>query len=469
MADSQRLIFKVLSGPNAGAEAALSGRTLVGSAEAADIVIADPGLEPEHFTILCEAGAASLVVGDAPVFVKGEAKRNGTYGVAPFDLVKFGTTSCAIGPEGAAWPGFTAADLLPVAINAPEAGPEPESEQATAVPEAGVQQPAVVASPAQKRNSRADRRGGRRRVHVVAAVAALMVAVILAAGYVFFLDNGPKADDVTVAALALARDIVSAAGADGVTVHESSDGALLIEGFVGTSDEQQRLRKALLGANLPIKYRVVSLEQQVSAVRTQVASTGARLSVEADLKNGNIIIEGVLPELSHFEALKQSLRRDISDLRPLEMRVVTPEQARRQAQEKLAAAGLDDATKIEVLPEAIRITGALDEGKRAVVARIVSELKNNWSGTIKIEDGTTLAKAPVPLPRSEVTVQAASPFQNVRIVIAGKDGFFIDGDGRRYSVGSTLANGEVIEHIDTDQVVTMKDGVKRRYALSGGP
>src|SRR3954468_20487283 len=106
----QRFVFKVLTGPNAGAEAVLGDRTVVGAAESDDIMIGDAALAPGHFTIENKSGALSLVVGDAPVTIKGEAKGKGTYALAAFDLFKFGSTCCAIGPEGAAWPAFAPSD-----------------------------------------------------------------------------------------------------------------------------------------------------------------------------------------------------------------------------------------------------------------------------------------------------------------------------------------------------------------------
>ena len=74
MADSQRLILKVLAGPNAGAEAVVARRTSVGSGEAADIVLADPGLAAAHFTLLIQGASISVEVGDSPVFIKNEER-----------------------------------------------------------------------------------------------------------------------------------------------------------------------------------------------------------------------------------------------------------------------------------------------------------------------------------------------------------------------------------------------------------
>jgi hypothetical protein len=122
----QRFILKVLTGPNAGAEALLGERTVVGSGESDDLTIGDGALAGRSFHIQVKGETLVLVVGDAPLTVKAEAKGKGAYQIAPFDLIKFGSTCCAIGPEGAAWPPTIPSDLLPPmqAAAAPAAVPE---------------------------------------------------------------------------------------------------------------------------------------------------------------------------------------------------------------------------------------------------------------------------------------------------------------------------------------------------------
>ena len=100
VAEMQRFILRVLTGPNAGAEALLGERTVVGSGESDDLTIGDGALAAGHFTIQVKGETLVLVVGDTPLTVKAEAKGKGAYQIAPFDLIKFGSTCCAIGPEG---------------------------------------------------------------------------------------------------------------------------------------------------------------------------------------------------------------------------------------------------------------------------------------------------------------------------------------------------------------------------------
>jgi hypothetical protein len=104
---------------------------------------------------------------------------------------------------------------------------------------------------------------------------------------------------------------------------------------------------------------------------------------------------------------------------------------------------------------------------------------------IKVEDATTAAVAPAPpappvpapapagrpdpAPATEhVTVKSSPPPAKIVIIVGGKDGFVRDEDGRRYEVGDKLANGEVIEEIRVEEIVTSRDGIRYRYTFGGG-
>ena len=89
MAEMQRFILRVLTGPNAGAEALLGERTTIGSAETDDITIGDGALAPGHFTIEVTGGAINVVVGDSPLALK-DPIRAATPAASPVPLAKGG-------------------------------------------------------------------------------------------------------------------------------------------------------------------------------------------------------------------------------------------------------------------------------------------------------------------------------------------------------------------------------------------
>ncbi|HYD04673.1 MAG TPA: hypothetical protein VEC60_03065, partial [Reyranella sp.] len=98
------------------------------------------------------------------------------------------------------------------------------------------------------------------------------------------------------------------------------------------------------------------------------------------------------------------------------------------------------------------------------------ELNGRWQGMARVENATTLAgAAPAPVPLAGgVTVKASPPPAKFIIIVGGKDGFVRDDAGRRYGVGDKLANGEVIEEIRVEEIITSRDGVRYRYTFGGG-
>jgi type III secretion system YscD/HrpQ family protein len=452
----QRFILRVLTGPNAGAEAVLGERTTIGSAETDDITIGDGALTPGHFTIEVKGNAIGLVVGDAPLSLKDEARAKGTYPVQSFDLIKFGATCCAIGPEGAAWPAFAPADLLPQAQ--PAAAPPAEAEPIDASPpDADAVMPEPLVAPVLTRRARPRWTGW--------AAGAVAVVVLLVAGVIWIETS--ESDATTQAGQQTAQQIIAAQGAKGVTIRTDGRHELIAEGFVVTTDQQRRLRQALQDGGIAVKNKVVSLEQQVSAARTIANAAGARLSVEGDAESGKIVVDGFVPEAAQLETIVRNLHRDIADLRPLETRVVTPETVRAEVADRLHVAGLDGQTALEVAGNVVRIRGSLGEDGRKTVARLADELNGRWQGMARVDNATTGASAPVPI-ATTVTVKASPAPAKFVIVVGGKDGFVRDDAGRRYGIGDKLANGEVIEEIRVEEIITSRDGVKYRYTFGGG-
>jgi type III secretion system YscD/HrpQ family protein len=452
----QRFILRVLTGPNAGAEAALGERTTIGSADTDDIMIGDGALAPGHFTIEVKGGAINLVVGDSPLTLKDEARTRGTFPVQPFDLIKFGSTCCAIGPEGAAWPAFTPADLLPPVP--PAAAPPVEAEAADAPPpadEAAEPEPKTAPLPAK-----------RQRPRWTGWAASAAAAVVLLVAGVVWIESGES--DATQAVQQTAQEIVTAQGAKGVTIRTDGRHGLVAEGFVVTTDQQRRLRQTLQDAGIAVKNKVVSLEQQVSAARTIANAAGARLTVEGNPESGKIVVDGFVPEAAQLDAIVRNLHRDIADLRPLETHVVTPETVRAEVADRLRTAGLDGQTTLEVAGNVVRIRGNLAEDGRQAVARLAEELNSRWQGMARVDNATTTGSAaPVPLTTS-VTVKASRAPAKFVIIVGGKDGFVRDEAGRRYGIGDKIANGEVIEEIRVEEIITSRDGVKYRYTFGGG-
>jgi len=295
--------------------------------------------------------------------------------------------------------------------------------------------------------------------------------VLLVGGFLLFEVLGGEEAVKEIRTAHHAQEIAKSLQADGVTIRREGEHGLVAEGFVATSELQRKLRQALLEAQIGVKYRVVNLEQQVHAARTIVSTAGAQVTVEGDAKTGKIVLEGFMPDGPHAETLERILRRDIPELRPLESRIATPTTIAAEARAQLAAAGLAEVTQVAITGTTIRISGNPDEPGKTAVRGIADKLNARWAPKAKVEDATggyaaaPVAASPAPAP-APVTVRAAN--DRFTVIVAGSSGFIIDTSGRRFIVGDKLANGEVIEEIRVDEIVTNLNGVKMRHTFGGG-
>jgi hypothetical protein len=58
------------------------------------------------------------------------------------------------------------------------------------------------------------------------------------------------------------------------------------------------------------------------------------------------------------------------------------------------------------------------------------------------------------------------PYEDVAMVVVGKNSFFYDRKGRRHAVGDRLPNGDVIDEISAEEVVVRRGDVRMRYPVT---
>lgn len=442
----RRLVLRVLAGPNAGAEATLATRTVIGSGEAADIVIGDPDVRLEHFSIELVGDQATLVVGSDAVIVKGQARTDDRLPLAPFDLVQVGSTICAIGPRQGEWPSLSLSDFVraqaePVAAVSAVASSAPPSADPASLPLAS------------------DRRPHRRVLAIVSLALLTLVGTAIAVGLHLL-----QPEQVLEASARQQVDaVVASLQMPTVSVAQEETGGIFVEGFVASNEQLALLGRTLAEVPFAVKVRVVSLEQQATAMRTIAAHTGANLAIEPNPKTGAIRVRGLLPDAGTFAALKQMFERDIANLRPIEEQIVSVDSAAAEVAALLSGAGLDRTTRVDSVDDEIRISGGVPEVARLTVRDIVAKAGQRWSPLVKIVDATTAT--PVPSPKV-APAQAPMPYEDVAMVVVGKNSFFYDRKGQRHAVGDKLPNGDVIDDISAEEVVVRRGDVRMRYPVT---
>jgi type III secretion system YscD/HrpQ family protein len=248
-----------------------------------------------------------------------------------------------------------------------------------------------------------------------------------------------------------------------VSVAQEETRGIFVEGFVASNEQLALLGRTLAELPFPVKVRVASLEQQATAMRTIAAHTGANLAIEPNPKTGAIRVSGLLPDAGTFATLKQMFERDIANLRPIEEQIVSVDSAAAEVATLLSGAGLDVKTRVDSVDDEIRISGVVPEVAKPALRDIVAKAGQRWSPPVKIVDATTTA--PVPPPKVS-PAQAPMPYEDVAMVVVGKNSFFYDRKGRRHAVGDRLPNGDVIDEISAEEVVVRRGDVRMRYPVT---
>ena len=102
---------------------------------------------------------------------------------------------------------------------------------------------------------------------------------------------------------------------------------------------------------------------------------------------------------------------------------------------------------------------------------IILRMNQKWAPLVKIVNQTKIGATPSPTTPKPVSAQAPAlapslmPYEDIAMVVAGKNSFFYDRKGQRYVVGDKLANGDVIEEISTEDVVVRRGDAKIRYPV----
>ena len=485
--EQSQLLLRVLTGPNAGAEALLaSGITVLGTAEASDLVLADPAVAAAHVRILVEGDTATLQIEDEPVRIGGEIVAKRTVQLADHQVFRLGESSCAIGRMNEDWPKFAAADLLtdviaPPAAEGDETAPPTEGEAvqgedsedagAASEPASLAIGPAVVLWLRRRRN--------------LAMLGAVSLAILLLAGAGLYaavvaggsadaeLHEGPDPGSVLKEKLAELRL------EDRIGIEELPNGQFLLTGHVLSSTELAALRGSLRELDVPHLLRVVALDRQKIAAETLVSQIGGNLSVAVDEEKGRLILSGFLPSEELAELLMASLSKEIPGLGPVETRIDTIESVLAEARERLARDGLEGTISARAEGQKIRFLGEASDSARASLAAIVEELSGSWGRFVTFADESRDLRRQAVVPARQIVEKpveerrrgpakpaAKEPTRELHftVIVAGENALVRDSRGRRYQIGDELPDGYTITEINAKRVVATRDGKTRTYS-----
>ena len=315
-----KFLLKIVQGPNAGAEIALveGVRVTLGSADACDIVLADPTLPAEACAIEASADGVVLTTPGA------EPER-----LEPLRVRSFGSTALAVGPADSPWG--------PLSWEAPARGEAAEGASEAARPESAPPKEEDSAAPDSTKGAETEEAGARsaepapparKRGLIRGCLIALLVLLLLLAVAIWFLlprtrpADPPPGGEAGSAPEAPASGLADIAARYNLDVVETN-GTTLVRGDFAARADRLKATAELYEAQPGVALDLADRETLLTAASDllQAATEGALQII--GLTNRVAVLAGRAPDPAFLRATLDALRTDVPRLADADTAAVT--------------------------------------------------------------------------------------------------------------------------------------------------
>lgn len=426
------LELRVLMGLQAGARMGVSdGRYVLGSGEAADIVLSGPRIQGEHAALTIASGRATITP-----LSGGVRTADGLEIRAETDLVAGHVVDCdgawiAVAAPASPWPEVSevlARRVAAVPVSAAPSVPADESPVAN--------QPRPEARAAEAPQNKA---GERPRVPVALVPIAAALALVFLSGLWLWGSSGSEPSSPTQAkaqaqaapdsAVDVARAMESRLdklGLAGRLSARKTESGWTIAGIVENEAERDRLRQGFADVSPPVALRVHTQEEVAAAVASIIARSGMPMRFQIT-DGGRAKLVLAAPNAETAEQIAQSFREELGGLRDIETEVITPASLIPSLQELVNKAGL--GARVRLAPAGpmsphILAQGTLGNEELERWNQVLAEFSRRHGDFVKVQGAITRLSPNMPF--------------KVRAVLDGPTPQVITADGQRILEGGTL-------------------------------
>lgn len=405
-------LLRILSGPQAGAEALLRpGEYILGRADDCDFILDDANAADHHATLFVTGTAVEVGPLDGPVFLQGRPVEGERAAVANFQVLTIGGTHFCFGPSEGTWP----------RIEMPSPG-ESEGEKAAGESDKSDKVPGPAgkgdASAAAKRKAAAAKRevkavGGPSKSRRVLWVAILLLLAVAGVWGMWTLANSFNAplDESTVRV----SEAVERLQARGIRCWDARDGkgggrvdprrglavsfqpeqGVIVRGIVIDDATRRRVSEALEDGLAPAKMEVKTLGEIVAVARALLTAEKRRLRADPEGWNG-IRVKGFVRDDAVREAVSGRMETVVPDGVELRWSLVEWEQLRPVAEAALVRRKLS-GLGLEPKETHIEVSGGLTEKDRLAWASFRKALDDAFSVPIPLDDPEILKEPDPPV------------------------------------------------------------------------
>lgn len=431
----------IFNGLHAGASLGITDGTYsLGRSYECDIVLKDPGVEPIHLQIHCQAGTFILRPEFGAVYLDGQLVIHETeLPQAPVVLTITGV-HFGLAVEGAIWYPLVFPKINENAGNLQDKKQDEQDEQET--PSDG---PAGIM---------AHFKLALNHLHHGSALSKFVPVVFI---FLFFIsamfffhvkvpDNATLITDIEKQFLE--RHLPKP------DIHVDAEGFLDITAYAPTNDQKEKIAAFLQRLPMKIRPHIYADDQIEQALQDYIAKMA--FSVEAAYQgNGNVFVKGFVENHQEADVLENLLTSNVMGLRNVDLQIRRMEQVRPELAAILKEADLTDKIKIRPQSAHLLAEGNLNADERirwqAAKKTIIDRLGRPLKIVDRIGQNKFAGNSPgkIDIPIAGVTMKPY-PFITLQ-------------DGKVYFKGASFQNGTILKDIGPERIVVEINGQEYYY------
>ncbi len=349
MADAksmERIVLKVLSGVQAGAEVSLPpGEYTLGSGAEDDIQFVDVSLKPKHARLRLGAGKIEIIGTSGTLTTANglslAADADDWQEIEPLDVITAGTMRFALGLPSANWTSLGDA----------------------VAPEGGADHPRARRRPGGPQQAAKRMPAGRLRQYALPVVLLALVGGSAA----YLLSSSGDRTQTSVAAkltdLQLARQAFDAfVFGRTIQLKQEVDGTIYASGYVESPVERRALMGAVEKAGLQVRFRVSVLQSMRSEVDNLIKASKLPLTFQLT-ENGTLVLEGLILKEEVMQKFVDRLTTDVTGIAQFENHVRTAKSLLAEIEKLGRMAQIDQYVVLRLDNDLIEINGILPADK----------------------------------------------------------------------------------------------------------
>lgn len=434
--------LRILSGVNKGVSVNLSdGVYELGSSENCDLIITDDEVEKHH--LFLEIGQEEMNICPIKTLVHINGKRCVNRQIINFfDVVMVGSTRFCIGPREGIWPRIRA--FSPKVI-------KKENTDVLVGVEAGepVVSPKQILLEKQQENTQKTKK--------IVFPVVVFFGVLLA---VFTLGVLLPVQTVGAGSSTIEEninEIIRRENLDrSLVLQNNHDGGLELSGYVSDLDSFSRVRSAMLNKYPAVRMRVWTASDLVLRAKEILKSLSIH-HVEAELDGSDrLAVKGYVTEKKDWSRARYVLAQDVPDVITIDdERIYTLEQILDRMNKLVIEVGLDRWITLKPQADAIVALGVLPKEQHIQWLQLLRQFRQDIGFFVDVDDQVIDArKQRINLPIKSISI--------------GEVSYLTLKDNSRYAVGSFISDGFVLQAVNLDHVVLLKNNIKYDYYTGTG-